>query len=330
MARRVFPPLVTGTLVFLIGASLVKAGFAEMAGGFGAADFGSPANLGLGALVAVTIVAMHRIGGGYVRTISIAVGLVVGFLAALAAGKVDLAPVSSTAWFHAPVPMRYGLSFDGAFLIPWLVGYLAVAVECLGDLTATSEVSREPVHGPLFLGRVRGGLLSDGLGCAFTSLFNALPKTIFAQNNGIIAFTGVASRRVGVASAMILALLGLFPKLGALISVIPRPVIGGATVLMFGMVAVAGLQIAFSEGFTPRHQFILAVSVAFGLGITTVPEAVQSLVPQEVAPGLRSLAMALRILLESGLAVGALIATVLNLLLPAEEESPAALPAEGG
>ncbi len=321
VARKVFPPLVTGIVVFLIGASLVQVGFAEMAGGFGAQDFGSPANLGLGFLVAVTIVMLHRIGGGYVRTVSIAVGLLVGFLVALAAGRVDLGPVATTSWFHAPRPMHYGLSFDPAFLIPWLVGYLTVALECIGDLTATSEVSREPVHGPLFLRRVRGGLLSDGLGCIFTSLFNALPKTTFAQNNGIIAFTGVASRRVGVAAAFFLMVLGLFPKLAALISVIPRPVIGGATVLMFGMVAVAGLQIAFSEGFSPRHQFILAVSVAFGLGITMVPEAVHQLIPQKVPAGLHSLALAMRILLESGLAVGALVATVLNLALPPEEEA---------
>ena len=319
-ARRVFPPLVTGTVVLLIGASLVKVGMAEMAGGFGAPDFGSPANLGLGALVAATIVLLHRVRGGYIRSVSIAVGLLAGLVAALAAGRVDLAPVASSSWFHAPVPMHYGLAVDLAYLVPWLVGYLAVALECLGDLTATSEVSREPVHGPVFLRRVRGGLLSDGLGCVFTSLFNALPKTTFAQNNGIIAFTGVASRRVGVAAAFLLAGLGLFPKLAALVSVIPRPVIGGATVLMFGMVAVAGLHIALSEGFSARNQFILAVSLAFGLGITMVPEAVHTLVPQHVPAGLESLAMALRILLESGLAVGALLATVLNLALPSEEE----------
>ena len=325
LARRIFPPLVTGTVVFLIGASLVQVGFAEMAGGFGAPDFGSPANLGLGFLVALTIVALHRVGGGYIRTISIAVGLLVGFLVALAAGRVDLAPVASTSWFHAPVPLHFGLSIQLEHLLPWLVGYTIVAVECIGDLTATSEASREPVKGPLFLRRVRGGLLSDGLGCTFTSLFNALPKTTFAQNNGIISFTGVASRRVGVAAALLLAMLGLFPKLAALISVIPRPVIGGATVLMFGMVAAAGLQIAFSEGFTPRHQFIMAVSLAFGLGITMVPEAVQHLVPQEVPAAFRSLALSLRILLESGLVVGALVATLLNLAIPDEDEADLSL-----
>lgn len=322
LARRLFPPLVTGTVVLLIGVSLIQVGFAEMAGGLGSPDFGSPANLGLGFLVALTIVAMQRVGGGYVRTISIAIGLLVGFLAALALGRVDLGPVGEAALFHAPVPMHYGLAFDAAFLVPWLVAYMAVALECIGDLTATSEVSREPVEGPLFLRRLKGGLLSDGLGCAFTSLFNALPKTTFAQNNGIIALTGVASRRAGVAAAALLVALGLFPKLSALISVVPRPVIGGATVLMFAMVAVAGLHIALSEGFTARNQFILAVSLAFGLGVTMVPEAVEHLVPKVHDGWLHPVTVALNIVLDSGLAVGALTATGLHLLLPQDELEP--------
>lgn len=324
LARRLFPPLVTGTVVLLIGVNLIQVGFAEMAGGFGAADFGSPANLGLGFLVALTIVVLQRVGGGYVRTISIALGLLVGFLAALAANRVDLGPVGEASLFHAPVPMHYGMAFDAAFLVPWLVAYMAVALECIGDLTATSEVSREPVQGPLFLRRLRGGLLSDGLGCAFTSVFNALPKTTFAQNNGIIALTGVASRRAGVAAAALLVALGLFPKLSALISVVPRPVIGGATVLMFSMVAVAGLHIAISEGFTARNQFILAVSLAFGLGVTMVPQAVEHLVPHDGS----AVSVALNIILDSGLAVGALTATALHLLLPEDEPEASVTPVE--
>ncbi|MBI3926951.1 MAG: purine permease [Armatimonadetes bacterium] len=319
LARRLFPPLVTGTVVMLIGFSLVQVGFAEMAGGFGAPDFGSAANLSLGLLVALTIVILQRVAGGYVRTISIAVGLAVGYFAALAAGLVDLGPVGEAGWFHAPRPLHYGMTFNALYLVPWLVGYMAVALECIGDLTATSQVSREPVEGPIFLARLKGGLLSDGLGCAFTSLFNAMPKTTFAQNNGIIALTGVASRRAGVAAAALLVLLGLFPKLSALVSVVPRPVIGGATVLMFAMVAVAGLNIVISDGFTARNQFILAVALAFGMGVEMVPQAVAHLVP-ESADGW--LPVSLRILLESGLAIGALTAMVLNLVLDEEPQQP--------
>jgi xanthine permease XanP len=316
-ARRLFPPVVTGTAIALIGFSLIKVGFSQIAGIPGTPAYGCPGNFALGGLVIATIVLAQAYGRGWMRSMTIALGLIVGYSAALATGQVHLEAVAAAGWVHLPLPLKYGLAFDWSYLLPWLVAYLLVALECIGDLTATSAVSRQPVQGPLFESRLRGGLLADGLGCILTSFFNAMPKTTFAQNNGIIAMTGVAWRRVGMAAGCCLAVLGLFPKLAALISVVPHPVLGGATLMMFATVATAGLQIVNREGPSVRNQFILAVSLALGMGVTMTPEALEGLKLALAQTGLpRGIVEASRVFLESGMAVGTLTATVMNLILP--------------
>jgi len=323
-ARRLFPPLVTGIAIALIGVTLIQVGFQQMAGGPGAADFGAPSNLGLGLLVVLVIIAGQAWGRGWVRNVSIVLGLAAGYLVALALGRIQLQPIAQAGWLHLPVPLQFGLEFNPAYLLPWLVGYLLVALECIGDLTATSGVSREPVEGPLFESRLRGGLLADGIGCVFCSLFQAMPKTTFAQNNGIIALTGVASRRVGYVTASLLVVCGLFPKLAALISVIPKPVLGGATFLMFSTVAAAGLQIASGPGLSARNQFILAVSLGLGIGLNSCPTAVQGLFQGLNSAGIPlGLSQALKVLMESGMAMGTLTAAALHWLLPLNEEEAA-------
>jgi xanthine permease XanP len=315
--RRLFPPLVTGTAIALIGFSLVKVGFQQLAGGLGAPDYGAARHFALGLLTIATIIVAQGWGSGAMRSVTIALGLIVGYAVAAVTGQVDLSVVGKAEWLHVPQPLAYGLTFEWAYLAPWLMAYLLVALETIGDLTATSAVSREPVVGEVFESRVRGGLLADGIGCVFTAVCNALPKTTFAQNNGIIAITGVASRRAGVATGCLLILFGLFPKAAALISVIPRPVLGGATLLMFSTVAIAGLQLVAQDGFTPRNNFILAVSLGLGLGVTLAPEALHGLeaaLTQSAVPV--ALAQSLRIFLESGMAVGSACAMALHLLLP--------------
>lgn len=326
-ARRLFPPLVTGIAITLIGVTLIGVGFSQIAGFPGTPGFGSPANFGLGFLVIALIVAGQAWGRGWVRNTSIALGLVVGSLVAAGFGMVDFSLVSEARFFELPRPLRFGLHFNPIYLLPWLVAYLLVALECIGDLTATSGVSREPVEGPLFESRLRGGLLADAVGCVFCSLFCALPKTTFAQNNGIIALTGVASRRVGLVTGILLAVCGLFPHLAALISVIPKPVLGGATFLMFSTVAAAGLQIASRGGLNSRNQFILACSLGLGIGVQGSPAALEALRLGLMAYGLpEALGEALKVLMESGMAMGTLAAAALNLLLPEHDEEESTHP----
>ncbi len=316
-ARRLFPPIVTGSVVLLIGMSLIRVGFTDMAGGYGADDFGHARHLALGCFVWITIVLLNRFGKGFIATISIALGLIAGYILAALLGRVDFTALGDAGWYHVPQPLRYGLDFDIVFLLPWLIGYFVTTIESMGDLTATSQVSRQPVKGPLFIQRPQGGVLADGLGSLIAGLFNAMPNTTFSQNNGVIGLTGVASRRIGYAVAGLLILLGLFPKLAALISVMPKPVLGGATVVMFAMVAVAGLRIAFRDGLTLRNELILAVTLALGMGVTMVPDAVAQLsLYSGDSVFLNSAQQSIRIILQSGLAVGAITATVLNLVFP--------------
>lgn len=318
-AQRVFPPVVTGSVVMLIGIGLIRVGFGAFAGGFGAPDFGSPSNLLLGLFTLGCIVLLHAFGRGFVSTVAIALGLLMGYAAAGLMGRLDFTAVAHASWVNVPTPFRYPFHLEGVWLVPWLVAYMVVAIECIGNLTATSAVSGEPVSGPLYVERVKGGVLADGLGCAITSVFGALPKTSFSQNISIVALTRVASRQVGMRVGLMLIALGIFPKMAAIVSIMPQPVLGGATVIMFAMVAVAGFDIVQSGGFTPRKQLILAITLALGLGVTMVPDATAHLKDLKASTALGHMAMeALGVLVESGLTVGTFAAVLLNLVLPAE------------
>lgn len=327
--HRFFPPVVTGTAIALIGFSLIGVGFSQLSGGVGCPDAGHPRHFLLGAVVMAVIVATQR----YPRyaSISLAFGLLGGWLLAFMLGRVDPAPLSQAAWVHWPGMTRYGLAFSWGHLASWAVAYLLVALECIGDLTATCVVSRQPTSGEKFEARLRGGLLSDSFGCLLTSLLNAFPKTTFAQNNGIIALTGVASRQAGLCVGLILILLGLFPKFACLISLMPAPVLGGATIVLFSTVAVTGLHSALGPGWDSRRHLIVAISLGLGLGLSqsgpNLAGLHQFLDSDLFAPAVRD---GLKVLFESGLALGTLVALVLHLVLPerksAEEQQPGESP----
>ncbi|HNS80448.1 MAG TPA: nucleobase:cation symporter-2 family protein [Kiritimatiellia bacterium] len=319
VVRKLFPPIVTGSVVTLIGISLIKVGMTDMAGGFGATDFGSLPNLGMGFFVLLVIVLLNRFGRGYIGTVSIALGLIAGYLLSALLGRVNFTPVAEAGWLTLPRPFKFGIAFNPVYLMPWVIGYVITTIESIGDLTATSQVSGEPITGPVFIRRLEGGILSDGAGSMIAGIFNSMPNTTFSQNNGVIGLTGVASRRVGLAVAGLLTLLGLFPKLAALISVMPSPVLGGATVVMFSMVAVAGLRIIQHEGFNPRSEFILAITLALGLGVEMVPDAVAAIGKIQTDHSfLNAMLPGLQALMQSGLAVAAVTSTLLNLILPSE------------
>ena len=309
--KKWFPPIVTGTVVTLIGCSLIGVGMTDLAGGFGAPDLGAPINLALGLGVLVVILWLSSWNDGRFASVSIGVGLVLGYVVALAAGFVDLGALADEPNVRIPQPLAYGLTIDPVLVLPWAVAYLVSALETMGDLTATSKVSREPVEGPIFQERIEGGIAADGVGSLLAGALGSLPTTSFSQNNGVIKLTGVASRSVGYGVGGILIVMALFPKLGAVLSLMPKPVLGGATVLMFATVAVAGLSVATGDGLTPRKEKILAVSLALGLGVSMVPNATAQL-SQLTHPVLRSLG----VLAQSGLAVGTIAAVIMNRLLP--------------
>ena len=305
-ARRVFPPIVTGTVVALIGLSLIKVGMNDLAGGVGAPDFGSARNLGVGIMVMAVVIGVGRFGKGLLRIGAVVIGLAAGYVACALLGMVDFSAVSSSPWLSIPRPFATGFSFDHRFVIPFCIAYVVTTIESIGDITATCAVSRLPVTGPGYGARLSGGILTDAVGSAFAALFNSLPNTTFSQNIGVIQLTGVACRVVGIMTAAILVCLGLLPKVAALVSVMPHPVLGGATLIMFGLVASAGIRIAVAAGFEGRNLVIFSASVAVGLGVEFVPEALA---------GLPDFA---RTALGSGVNTGAVAAILLNLLIPPE------------
>ncbi|GGB81238.1 transporter [Marinobacterium zhoushanense] len=302
--RHIITPVVTGTIITLIGLSLIKVSMTDIAGGFGAPDMGAPVNLALAGLVLITIVIFNRFQMHMLRLSAVIIGLSLGFVVAWSIGKVDFSGLSDLSLIAIPVPFKYGFSFDLAAFLPIAIIYVITALETTGDLTANSMVSKQPVDGPIYIRRIKAGVLADGVNSAIASTLNSLPMTTFSQNNGVIQLTGVASRHVALFIAAILALLGLFPIIGGVLQQMPKPVLGGATLIMFGTVAMAGVKIIAEAGLNRRNMLITAISIGMGLGVAGVPE-VLSAMPDDI-----------KNIIGSPLTIGALSAIFLNLLLP--------------
>ena len=293
--RRIITPLVSGIVVMLIGLSLVKAGVMACGGGdLAAADFGSPRNLIVAATVLTSVIAMS----------SIILGVVIGYVLALCMGMVDFGSlnVGDVKSFYVPVPFKLGIDFNISSIIAVALVYLVTAIEATGDVTANSMVSGEPVDGEVYVKRVSGGVFADGLNSLLAGIFSSFPNSIFAQNNGIIQLTGVASRYVGYFIAAMLVVLGLFPIVGIVFSLMPSPVLGGATLLMFGTVAAAGVRIVCSEKLDRKAVLVIAASLALGMGVELMPDILKQL-PEGV-----------RTIFSSGITTGGLTAILANAL----------------
>ncbi|MGX9416850.1 uracil-xanthine permease family protein [Vibrio sp. WJH972] len=275
--KRIITPVVTGTVVTIIGISLIKVGMTDLAGGANAPDFGSLQNLILGSIVLVTIIGLNRSPNIMLRLSSILIGMLVGYIVATGMGLVNLAGIFNQPLVSVPLPFKYGFSFDWVAFVPIAVIYTITAIESTGDITANCMVTKQPVTGSSYLKRIKAGVLADGVNSLIAATFNTFPNTTFSQNNSVIQLTGIASRYVGYFVALILVVLGLFPIVGAILTTIPKPVIGGATLVMFGTVAAAGIKIIAREELDRRNLMILAVSFGIGLGVMMVPETVQLL-----------------------------------------------------
>ena len=311
--KRLITPLVTGIVVLMIGLTLIKVGLISMGGGFAAlgnGTFANGENLLLSGTVLATIVVLNRLPLRGLRSSAIVVALLLGYALAAWLGRLDFTGMHQAAWIQLPLPLHFGLGFSWSLFVPLLVIYLVTSLEAIGDITATSKVSREPVEGPLWMQRIKGGVLVNGANSLLAGLFNTFPSSVFAQNNGVIQLTGIASRHVGLWIAAILVLLGLFPAVAGVIQAVPEPVLGGAAMVMFGAVAASGINILAGVDLDRRALLIIAVSLALGLGISQVPEF------------LAHLPAGLRAVLESGVATGGLCALLLNWFLPETPKAP--------
>ena len=298
-------PLVTGIVISTIGLYLIKVGMTDLAGGFKAPDFGSLENLALGGSVLALIIVLNQSRNAYLRSGAIFIGLLAGMFAAYFMGKVDFSKLADMDWLALPVPFKYGMSFDIEAFIPVALIYVITAIESAGDLTATSMISKQPIEGEAYRQRIQNGVLGDGVNSLIASVFNTFPNTTFSQNNGVIQLTGMASRHVAFYAAGILFVLGLFPVVGGLFQQLPKPVLGGATLVMFGTVAAAGIRILATLELNRREMLIIAVSLGLGLGVAMVPEA------------LKELPKTIQNIFGSAITVSGLAAIILNLCLPA-------------
>ncbi len=308
--KKIITPLVSGIVVTLIGMSLIKVGINACGGGAAAkadGSFGSLQHVGLAGLVLLLIIVFNRSSNRYLRMSSIVIGLVIGYIVAWFMGIIDFSSIQSYGGFNLPMPFRYGLSFDLSTIIALGLIFMITAIEAYGDITANSLISGEPVEGETFVKRASGGILADGFNSMLAGALNSFPNSVFAQNNGMIQLTGVASRYVGDYIAGFLILLGLFPAVGLVFSLMPDPVLGGATLLMFGTVAAAGIRIISAQEINRKATLVMAISFSLGLSVELVPEI------------LCQLPETLRNIFSSGITTGGVTAILANMLIQIKE-----------
>jgi xanthine permease len=302
--KSLFPPLVSGIVVLVIGIGLLPAGINLAGGGANVEDFGAAIHLGMAGLVLVVILIAYALGKGFISAAAVLIGLVVGYLVAIPFGLVETTRIAEAAWFSFPQPLRFGLTFPAAAVIGMGVMAIATSVETIGDLAAITKggAGREVTDREL-----SGGVIADGVGTAFASLFSAMPNTSYSQNVGLVAFTGVMSRHVVSVGAGFLILAGFIPKIAAVISAMPNAVLGGAAVVMFAMVAAAGIRLLAESRLDRRDLLIIAVSVGVGQGMAAVPDLV-AIAPEQ-----------LRVLLITGIVPAGFLAVLLNVILPGRD-----------
>jgi xanthine permease XanP len=302
--KRIITPLTTGIVITTIGVSLIKVGITDLAGGFGSSSFGDKQNLTLGLFVLVLIIGMNVSSNPWVRLSAIMIGMIAGSIVAYFMGLLSFSNMVELPAFSLPIPFKYGFNFDLDIFLPVALIYFLTALETSGDITANSLFCRLPIKGERYFKRIKGGILADGLNSALAAVFNTFPNTTFGQNNAVIQMTGVASRHVGFYIAGILVILGLFPIIGGVLQAIPKPVLGGATLVMFATIAVAGINILGSEPMDRRKSLIIATSFGAGLGVLMVPDAIQGL------------PTVIKNILSSAVTTAGFTAIVMSLLIP--------------
>ena len=324
--RRFFPPVVTGAVVLAIGLSLISVGVNSFGGGSSAKDFGSLENLLLGAIVLIVIVALKHGTKGMTSASSILIGIIVGYIVAAVMGMVlpttgvdaegveytkawvlNWQKVADASWFAIPAIMPVKLVFDVRAIVPIMIMFVVTAVETVGDISGVmvGGMDREATDTEL-----AGGVICDGLGSSLASLFGVLPNTSFSQNVGLVTLTKIVNRFALTTGAIFLILCGLFPKLAALISIMPQSVLGGAAVMMFSSIVVSGIQLITKEPMTPRSITIVSVALGLGYGLGANGGVLSGL-PQFVQ----------LIFGGSGIVPAAIVAIVLNIVLPKEKKA---------
>ncbi|ALS75283.1 xanthine permease [Planococcus rifietoensis] len=297
---RFFPPVVTGSVVTIIGITLIPVAINNMGGGQGAADFGSLPNIALAFGTLGFIIFLYKFSRGFMRAVSILVGLIAGTVVAGFMGKVDFTPIAEASYFHMVQPFYFGMpTFEWSAILTMILVALVSLVESTGVYFALSDITKKDINEK----DLAKGYRSEGLAIVLGGIFNAFPYTAYSQNVGLIQMSGVKSRKIIFIAAIMLIVLGFVPKIGAMTTIIPTPVLGGAMIAMFGMVIAQGIKMlsgVISE--SQENSMIVACSVGIGLGVTVVPELF-ALLPAGV-----------QILTSNGIVAGSLTAIGLNIV----------------
>ena len=307
--RFMFPPLVTGLVILAIGLYLISVAIKYAAGGaadfqMAADSFGSLLHWTVALTVVVVSLACKFMTKGLISNAAILIGLIAGYIVAVFSGMVSFGGVENAKWFQLPAVMPYGFEFSLGAVIGVTFVSLVSAIETIGDTSATTKAGSERDATDA---EISGATYADGLGTAVAGVFGGLPNTSFSQNVGIVGMTGIMSRHVVTIAGIIMIICGLIPKIGAVISSMPLPVLGGGVIVMFGMVAAAGMNMLSTVSMNRRNMIIISVSLAVGLGLNLVPSAVQHL------PGIW------KTLATSAVAPTALLAVIMNLVLPEDD-----------
>ncbi|RLL44935.1 purine permease [Oceanobacillus piezotolerans] len=297
---RFFPPIVTGTVVTIIGITLIPVAINNLGGGQGAPDFGSVQNITLGFGTLILIVLIYRFSKGFMRSISILLGLILGTVAAVFMGRVDFTAVGEASYFHLIQPFYFGTpTFHWSAIITMTLVAMVSLVESTGVYFAVSDMTEKKLTEK----DLAKGYRAEGLAVFIGGIFNAFQYTAFSQNVGLLQMSGVKSRKVIAVAGFMLVGLGLVPKIAAITTIIPTSVLGGAMIAMFGMVISQGIKMLSSEiGKAPGNSMIIACSVGMGLGVTVVPE-IFAVLPTGI-----------QILTSNGIVAGSMTAIVLNII----------------
>ena len=303
--KKLFPPVVTGTLITVIGLTLIPVAVQNMGGGnAGAKDFGDAKNLITAFVTILIILLIEILAKGFLKSIAVLIGLILGSLLAAAMGMVSLTPVSQASWFHLPQFFYFGVpEFEWSSCITMIIIALVSMVESTGVFFAIGDLLKKDISED----DLKRGYRAEGIAQIFGGIFNTFPYTTFSQNVGLLQLSGIKTKRPIFWAAGMLMAMGLLPKIGALVTIIPTPVLGGAMLVMFTMIAVQGIKMLVHVNLDDsRNLLIIALSIGLGLGVTVYPQIFQTL-PQTV-----------QLFLSNGIVVASLSATILNLILKKE------------
>lgn len=302
--RRLFPPLITGTVIFTIGLSLYPTAVRYMAGGAGSAEFGGVKNWAVALVTLAVVVLLQNFGKGVLKLGAILWGMIVGYIMALCLGMVDFSAVVPAGWFQLAAPLHFGVKFEASACISLAVVYIINAVQTIGDLSSTTMggMDRMPTDREL-----SGGIVAQGVVSIVGALFGGLPAATYSQNVGIVTVNKVINKAVFAFASVILLVAGLVPKLSAILTTIPQAVIGGATISVFATITMTGIRMITSDHFSMRSSAVVGLSVALGVGITQVAGSLQG-------PGFP--VWVHTVFGSSPIVVTAIVAILLNLLLP--------------